>query len=278
MGCFMKYSYEEKLTAVLSVVRGQHSVSSASKHFGISYTPLSRWIARYKEFGEAGLRIRQYTYSGDFKLSAIRHMHENHLSLTETTAKFGIYNESTLSKWERIYYEEGESGLYRDNRGKMRTKPNKQELQPQEENDLRVENQRLRAEVAYLKIEGLSRGTHRPRERERAKAIEELRPEHTLPTLLEVTGMARSTFYYHLKQLKFPDKYKQEKNEIVSIYHDHKGRYGYRRITVEMHNRGYSINHKTVLRLMNECGVKCQVRLKNIVHTKERLVPWCPTC
>ena len=115
----MKYSYEEKLTAVLSVVNGQHSVSSASKHFGISYTPLSRWIARYKEFGEAGLRIRQYTYSGDFKLSAIRHMHENHLSLTETTAKFGIYNESTLSRWERIYYEEGESGLYRDNRGKM---------------------------------------------------------------------------------------------------------------------------------------------------------------
>lgn len=37
---------------------------------------------------------------------------------------------------------------------------------------------------------------------------------------------------------------------------------GYRRITVEMHNRGYSINHKTVLRLMNECGVKCRVRLK----------------
>ena len=74
----MKYSYEEKLAAVLSVVRGQHSVSSVSKHFGISYTPLSRWIARYKEFGEAGLRIRQYTYSGDFKLSAIRHMHENH--------------------------------------------------------------------------------------------------------------------------------------------------------------------------------------------------------
>ena len=57
----MKYSYEEKLAAVLSVVNGQHSVSSASKHFGISYTPLSRWIARYKEFGEAGLRIRQYT-------------------------------------------------------------------------------------------------------------------------------------------------------------------------------------------------------------------------
>ena len=62
--------------------------------------------------------------------------------------------------------------------------------------------------------------------------------------------MARSTFYYHLKQLKFPDKYKQEKNEIVSIYHDHKGRYGYRRITTQLRQCGFSLNHKTVQRLM----------------------------
>lgn len=46
------------------------------------------------------------------------------------------------------------------------------------------------------------------------------------------------------------------------IYHEHKGRYGYRRITAEMNNRGYVINHKTVLRLMNESGIKCLVRLR----------------
>lgn len=74
--------------------------------------------------------------------------------------------------------------------------------------------------------------------------------------------MARSTFYYHRRKSKQPDKYGCEKDEIVSIYHEHKGRYGYRRITAELRNRGYFINHKTVLKLMSECGIKCQVRLR----------------
>lgn len=74
--------------------------------------------------------------------------------------------------------------------------------------------------------------------------------------------MARSTFYYHLNKSKQPDKYEHKKKAILSIYHKNKGRYGYRRITAEMNNRGYVINHKTVLKLMKECGVKCQVRLR----------------
>ncbi len=59
-----------------------------------------------------------------------------------------------------------------------------------------------------------------------------------------------------------PDKYSIEKEEITAIYHENQGRYGYRRITLEMRNRGYVINHKTVSRLMKELGLKCQVRMK----------------
>ncbi len=80
--------------------------------------------------------------------------------------------------------------------------------------------------------------------------------------LLQVGEMARSTFYYHSQRTKLPDKYALAKESIISIYHEHKGRYGYRRITAEMHNRGYAINHKTVLKLMTACGIKCQVRLR----------------
>ena len=74
--------------------------------------------------------------------------------------------------------------------------------------------------------------------------------------------MPRSTFYYHLKNLKKEDKYKVEKDEILSIFHENKGRYGYRRITLEMRNRGYIINHKTVLRLMKIMGLKSIQRPK----------------
>ncbi len=59
-----------------------------------------------------------------------------------------------------------------------------------------------------------------------------------------------------------PDKYRVEKEEITAIYHENQGRYGYRRITLEMRNRGYVINHKTVSRLMKALGLKCKVRIK----------------
>lgn len=74
--------------------------------------------------------------------------------------------------------------------------------------------------------------------------------------------MARSTFYYHKKQFDKPDKYSREKRAISTIFHKHKGRYGYRRINIEMKNRGFIINHKTVLKLMDELGIKSQVRKK----------------
>lgn len=62
-----------------------------------------------------------------------------------------------------------------------------------------------------------------------------------------------------MKQL---DKYAGIKREIQIIYHENQGRYGYRRITMELHNRGYQINHKTVQRLMKVLNLKCMVRIK----------------
>jgi transposase InsO family protein len=74
--------------------------------------------------------------------------------------------------------------------------------------------------------------------------------------------MARSTFYYHKKRLAASDKYEPEKKAIADIFHKNRGRYGYRRITLELRNRGYSMNHKTVSKLMLSLGLKCEVRMK----------------
>ena len=73
--------------------------------------------------------------------------------------------------------------------------------------------------------------------------------------------MARSTFYYHLKNNKKEDKYKEAKAMIYAIFHKHKGRYGYRRITQELRGDcGIELNHKTVKRLMDDLELKCEVR------------------
>ena len=90
----------------------------------------------------------------------------------------------------------------------------------------------------------------------------ELRHKFDLNLLLNQTNMARSNFYYHQKKIESTDKYAQIKELIKSIYHNHKGRYGYRRITDELNHKGIVINHKTVLRLMKLLGLKSLIRVK----------------
>ena len=58
------------------------------------------------------------------------------------------------------------------------------------------------------------------------------------------------------------DKYQDIKEKIETIFEANEGRYGYRRITLELHNQNVTINHKTVCRLMREQGLFCRVRMK----------------
>lgn len=83
-----------------------------------------------------------------------------------------------------------------------------------------------------------------------------------MAALLKLANMSRSTYYYYCKRNTKQDKYAEIKENIVAIYHENQGRYGYRRITMELHNRGYQINHKTVHRLMKMLNLKCMVRVK----------------
>ena len=48
---------------------------------------------------------------------------------------------------------------------------------------------------------------------------------------------------------------------VQQIYHENKGRYGYRRITLAFRNRGLNTNHKVIQKLMHEEHIVCQVRL-----------------
>ena len=90
----------------------------------------------------------------------------------------------------------------------------------------------------------------------------ELRQKHKLAVLLDVAGLSRATYYYHLKRQETQDKYRDIKEQIILINTENKGRYGYRRITLVLRNRGHVVNHKTVQKLMKELGIVCQVRMK----------------
>ena len=102
-------------------------------------------------------------YSPEYKISVIIDMRENRLGYRETARKYNLGNNECQGKnlarnWERIYLEEGEAGFFVEKRGRAtkmdnpkKGRPRKKPLDKEVENDLIVENQRLRMENECLK-------------------------------------------------------------------------------------------------------------------------------
>lgn len=85
--------------------------------------------------------------------------------------------------------------------------------------------------------------------------VYELQHKYSLVVLLNISELKRSTYYYTLNKLDKDTKNDDIMNTIIDIYYAHKARYGYRRITLELINRGYTVNHKKVKRLMSKMGL-----------------------
>jgi len=87
-----------------------------------------------------------------------------------------------------------------------------------------------------------------------------------------VLGIWRSNVYYE------PLQNKEESilaNEIRDLWLDIPA-YGYRRITAELHRRGYDINHKHVLRLMRDMHIQALYPKPktSIRNTKHKIYPY----
>ncbi|GHI01678.1 transposase [Neobacillus kokaensis] len=89
-----------------------------------------------------------------------------------------------------------------------------------------------------------------------------MRHKYPVKALVKLAGIPRSTYYDVRKRMNRPDPDADLKVEIKTIYEEHEGRYGYRRIRDELANRGQKINHKKVQRIMKALGLKCIVRMK----------------
>ena len=70
--------------------------------------------------------------------------------------------------------------------------------------------------------------------------------------------MPRSSFYY--KEVK--RNYHEVKEAILSLYKKNRKRDGYRPMTFKLRQMGFNLNHKTVLKLMNELGIHSILRKK----------------
>ncbi len=77
-------------------------------------------------------------------------------------------------------------------------------------------------------------------------------------------NLARSTFYDKPAAQSFGDAKIVEKiGEICADY----PRYGYRRVTAQLHREGLAVNHKRAMRIMREQGLSVRPRRRFVVTT-----------
>jgi putative transposase len=70
--------------------------------------------------------------------------------------------------------------------------------------------------------------------------------------MCHLVGVSRAGFYRHLRASDNHEEEMHVQSEIQRITLEHRGHYGYRRMTAELRRRGMLVNHKRVARIMHD--------------------------
>ncbi|MDK8670006.1 IS3 family transposase [Corynebacterium sp. MSK195] len=244
---------------------------AAAHHVGVGVYPVRALFRRFLLHGKLCLveKPSKQQYSFEIKKEVVqRHLTgESKMSLAR---EFGLSSDQVVGYWSRKWRKGGDDALKPKPKGRPKGSAKPKVLS--EEDKLRRENERLRAENAYLKkIAGLEEsGT-----RLKVQAIVILKSHHRLEYLLEAAGMPRATFFYHQKRLSEPDKHAAIKDAIRESFEVNKHRYGYRRVLLDLRNKGWVVNHKLVYKLMRQMGLRAKIRQRrpyiSYAGTKSRI-------
>jgi transposase len=153
-----KYDEQFKLKIAQEYISGAGGSDTLSKRHGVPRSLIKLWAELYRVHGRDGINKKYSSYDAQFKLSALRHMWDNGLSLRQTAAAFNIRNHAVVGIWERSYREGGFDALIPRPRGRpkqMSAPTTKPEPSPGDEKrtreELVAELNQLRMENAYLK-------------------------------------------------------------------------------------------------------------------------------
>jgi len=88
--------------------------------------------------------------------------------------------------------------------------------------------------------------------REKSNLIDALRTTYSLNSLLSMLEIPKSSYFYQREAQARTDKYAELRDTVKSVFHENRGRYGYRRIHAIITKNGQRVSEKVVRRIMRE--------------------------
>jgi transposase InsO family protein len=88
--------------------------------------------------------------------------------------------------------------------------------------------------------------------REKTMLVDALRPAHAVKELLVALSLARSSYFYHRRQVGLGDRYGDLRRTLSEIFERNRRCYGYRRMHASLRRMCISLSEKVVRRLMKQ--------------------------
>jgi hypothetical protein len=92
----------------------------------------------------------------------------------------------------------------------------------------------------------------------------------SIESLCRMASVSRAGFYRHWQEHEPRVEETAVRDQVQKIALAHRGNYGYRRVTWELRQQGWSVNHKPVARIMREDNLLCVRRRRFLLTTDSR--------
>ena len=151
-----KYKTEFKLEVVQSFLAGEGGAKLLARRWSVPEEKIRTWVSHYRLHGIDGLRPKRSAYSEQFKLQVLARQDREQLSSRQVAAIYDIRNPNQVVVWRRNVDQGRLHALDSEKEERPKMKPQRRCVAPSntaatDTATLREENERLRAEVAYLK-------------------------------------------------------------------------------------------------------------------------------
>ena len=259
----MKYSFELKKEIYEKHCEG-YSSEYLSKQYGLDASHIRYMCRLIDKHGLDAIRHKFTKHSPAYKLAAINRVLEDGEPIKSVAVDIGLTNDSILQQWIKSYIENGYNVVTKK-KGRPSTRDKgKEDTRGAGEGERGTSRATVEEDYRGRIIKKTSSLSSRGRKEEKeqlTKAVTELRQElkcsldfilDTINTNDSLPDLPRSDYYYWKNRIDPDTKNTDLMDAIAAIYTDNHKRYGYRRITLQLKNEGWAVNHKTVKRLMSK--------------------------